>query len=126
LSRFEPRKFDPQKDEDRAYLAGALTAYALGLKAEDVLSGGRGSSAESRARQIAMYLLRASLGMSLSRVARAFGRDRSTVSYACQLIEDLRDDADFDIWVDQLSVGLASVAVLGAAPHDEQGVACAG
>ena len=46
--------FDPRKDEDRAYLAGALTAYALGLKAEDVLSGGRGSPAESRARQVAM------------------------------------------------------------------------
>ena len=36
--------FDPQKDEGRAYLAGALTAYALGLKAEDVMSGGRGLS----------------------------------------------------------------------------------
>ena len=33
--------FDPRKDEDRAYLAGALTAYALGLKPEEVLSGGR-------------------------------------------------------------------------------------
>ena len=119
-------RFNPQKDEDRAYLAGALTAFALGLKAEDVLSGGRGSCAESRARQIAMYLLRAGLGMSLSRVARAFGRDRSTVSHACQVVEDLRDDADFDIWIDQLSVGLSSVAVLGAAPAQAEGVACAG
>ena len=119
-------QFDPRKDEDRAYLAGALTAYALGLKAEDVLGGTRGSSGEARARQIAMYLLRASLGMSLSRVARAFARDRSTVSYACQVIEDLRDDPDFDIWVEQLSVGLASVSMLGAMSSDAEGVACAG
>jgi len=118
--------FDPQKDEDRAYLAGALTAYALGLKAEDVLSGGRGSPAESRARQVAMYLLRASLGMSLSRVARAFTRDRSTVSHACQVIEDLRDDPDFDIWLEQLSVGLSSVAVLGEAPTEDLRIAHAG
>ena len=114
--------FDPQKDEDRAYLAGALTAFALGLKAENLLSGGRGSSAEARGRQIAMYLMRASLGMSLGRVAQAFGRDRSTVSHACQIIEDLRDDPDFDVWVEQLSVGLSSVAVLGETPAEAQGV----
>ena len=40
--------FDPQKDEGRAYLAGALTAYALGLKAEDVMSGGRGALRQRR------------------------------------------------------------------------------
>jgi len=119
--------FNPRKDEDRAYLAGALTAFALGLKVEDLLSGGRGSPAEARARQIAMYLLRASLGMSLGRVAQAFGRDRSTVSHACQVVEDLRDDPDFDIWIDQLSVGLSSVAVLGDVPAEAQGgVRCAG
>lgn len=93
--------FDPQKDQVRAYLAGALTAYALGLKAEDVMSGGRGGSpAEARA--------------------------RSTVSYACQVTEDLRDDPDFDIWVEQLSVGLSSVAVLGEAPAEEIRIAHAG
>lgn len=119
-------RFDPRKDEDRAYLAGALTAFALGLKLEDVLSGGRGSPAESRARHIAMYLLRTGLGMSLGRVARAFNRDRSTVAYACQIIEDLRDDPDFDIWIEQLSVGLSSVVVLGEAPVDREGIACAG
>ena len=118
--------FDPRKDEDRAYLAGALTAYALGLKAEEVLGGGRGSAAESRARQVAMYLLRASLGMSLSRVARAFGRDRSTVAHACHVIEDLRDDPDFDLWVEQLSVGLCSVSVLSGASFDDARIACAG
>ncbi len=91
-----------------------------------MLSGGRGSPAEARARQVAMYLLRASLGMSLSRVARAFGRDRSTVSHACHVIEDLRDDPDFDLWVEQLSVGLCSVSVLGSASFDDARIACAG
>lgn len=118
-------RFDPRKDEDRAYLAGALTAFALGMKTEAVLGGGRGSPAVSRARHIAMYLLRAGLGMSLARVAGAFGRDRSTVAYACQVIEDLRDDPDFDIWIEQLSVGLSSVAVLGEAPDEYAGAACA-
>ncbi|MEZ5947078.1 MAG: helix-turn-helix domain-containing protein [Hyphomonas sp.] len=106
-------EFNPARDDDRAYLAAALTAFALGLKAEDVLRGDRGSKASSRARQIAMYLLRAGLGMSLSRVARTFRRDRTTVSYSCHLIEDMRDDPDFDIWIEQLTVGLTSVAALG-------------
>ncbi len=107
--------FDPQKDEDRAYLAAALTAYALGLRTEAILSRQRRSTAEARARQIAMYLLRTALGMSLSRVARAFDRDRSTVAYACHQIEDQRDDSDFDLWIEQLSVGLSSVVVLDGA-----------
>lgn len=109
-------EFDPQKDEDRAYLAAALTGYALGLKTEAILSLQRRSPAEARGRQIAMYLMRTALGMSLSRVARAFNRDRTTVAHACHLIEDRRDDSDFDLWIEQLSLGLSSVVVLDGAP----------
>lgn len=109
-------KFDPQKDEDRAYLAAALTSYALGLKLEAILSPERGRPIEARARHIAIYLTHVALGMSLARVARAFGRDRSTVAYACHLIEDRRDDSDFDDWLDQLAVGLSSVVLLSEAP----------
>jgi len=42
-------KFDPQKDEDRAYLAAALTAYALGVKLETILSPERGRPIQARA-----------------------------------------------------------------------------
>jgi chromosomal replication initiation ATPase DnaA len=34
--------------------------------------------------------------------ARAFGRDRSTVSYACHRIEDEREDPAFDERLDAL------------------------
>lgn len=50
----------------------------------------------ARARQLAMYLSHVVLGRSLSEIGAAFGRDRTTVSHACALIEDMRDDADFD------------------------------
>ncbi|WDR06424.1 helix-turn-helix domain-containing protein [Devosia rhodophyticola] len=56
----------------------------------------------AQARQLAMYLIHVSLGRSLTEVGRVFGRDRTTVSYACALIEDGRDDARFDAAVDQL------------------------
>jgi hypothetical protein len=34
--------------------------------------------------------------LTMSYGGRGFGRDRTTVLYACHLIEDMRDDADFD------------------------------
>jgi hypothetical protein len=50
------------------------------------------------------------LGMSMTRVAIGFGRDKSTAARACRLVEDYREDPDFDTWIDQLAVGLRSVA----------------
>lgn len=48
------------------------------------------------ARQIAMYLAHVVLGRSLTEIGEAFGRDRTTVSHACALIEDMRDERAFD------------------------------
>ena len=48
------------------------------------------------ARQLAMYLAHVVLGRSLTEIGDAFGRDRTTVSHACGLIEDMRDDPAFD------------------------------
>ncbi len=56
----------------------------------------------ARARQLAMYLTHVVLGQSLTAVGAAFGRDRTTVSYACALIEDMRDDQAFDADVTRL------------------------
>lgn len=50
----------------------------------------------ARARQLAMYLSHVVLGRSLTQIGDAFGRDRTTVSHACAVIEDLRDDRAFD------------------------------
>jgi len=57
-------KFDPQKDEDCAYLAAAATAYALGLKSAILLSSERGRPIEARARNIADDLAHVALGLS--------------------------------------------------------------
>lgn len=56
----------------------------------------RCSLKDARARQLAMYLCHVMLGRSLTEVGIAFQRDRTTVSYACALIEDLREDPAFD------------------------------
>lgn len=101
-----------QKDHDGALLASSLVAYALGLQAEAIMSTARGSPAVAHARHIAMYMTYASLGMSLTRVAEAFDRDRTTVAHGCRLVEARRDDANFDGWLEQLEEGLRSMVPL--------------
>ena len=61
-----------------------------------------------------MYLTHIPFGMSLHRGAVAVGRDRSTVAYACHLIEDRRDDPKVDDMLDQLE------SALRAAPAPRQ------
>ena len=43
-----------------------------------------------------MYVTHVNMGLSMAEVGRGFGRDRTTVMHACHLVEDLRDDAEFD------------------------------
>ena len=90
------------EDVAHARLVTGLVGYALNVPEEEVRAATRRKRNAAFARQVAMYLAHAGLGMSLSRVAYAFGRDRSTVAHACHLVEDKRDDAEFDEWVGAL------------------------
>jgi len=54
------------------------------------------------ARQIAMYLAHTQFSMAMTEVGLAFGRDRTTVSHACNLVEDKRDEETFDLTIAQL------------------------
>jgi chromosomal replication initiation ATPase DnaA len=49
-----------------------------------------------------MYLAHVTFGLTLTTVGREFGRDRTTVSHACALVEDARDNPEFDHTVDVL------------------------
>ncbi len=62
----------------------------------------------AQVRQLGMYLAHTSFGMVMSEVAVGFARDRTTVMYACHLVEDRRDDEDYDAIVSKLEkmVGL--------------------
>lgn len=57
---------------------------------------GRATTGISRVRQIGMYVTHVALGLTMAEVGRGFGRDRTTVQHACHLIEDMRDDQEFD------------------------------
>jgi chromosomal replication initiation ATPase DnaA len=62
-----------------------------------------------------MYLCHVALGRSLQEVGDIFGRDRTTVSYACALMEDMRDDRGFDDAVAALELRIE--AAVGAGDH---------
>lgn len=74
----------------------ALVAREKKLPIRLLTHKSRSRQSVARARQLAMYLSHVVLGRSLNEIGEAFGRDRTTVSYACALIEDLRDDPHFD------------------------------
>lgn len=50
-------------------------------------------------RQIAMYVCHVALRIPMSDIGSAFGRDRTTVSHACHVVEDRRDEPAFDDFV---------------------------
>lgn len=53
----------------------------------------------SHVQQIAMYVCHVVLRLTMADIARGFGRDRTTVGYACARVEDRRDEHAFDTLV---------------------------
>lgn len=73
-----------------------IAAALFNVSGRELRHPGRSSLSVSRVRQIAMYVTHVALGLSMRDVGQGFGRDRTTVLYACHQIEDMRDDAEFD------------------------------
>lgn len=89
-----------------ARLTASVAGFALGVSQEEIMAGDRGSGAVPLGRQVAMYLCHVAFELSLARTARAFGRDRSTVSHACNAVEDRREDPRFELWISGLETML--------------------
>lgn len=51
---------------------------------------------ETHIRHVAIYLLNIGFGISMRRLAKMFNLNRSTIAYACQTVEDRRDDQRYD------------------------------
>ncbi|MEM9963747.1 MAG: helix-turn-helix domain-containing protein [Asticcacaulis sp.] len=86
-----------------------LVAVTTGVSSDQIRTFSRNHARVARARQIAMYLTNISWQWPLVRVGKAFGRDRTTVGHACRLIEDLRDDPQFDAMLERLEASLETV-----------------
>lgn len=83
-----------------AVLVFALTVSglqrALPASREGIASPTRGPARYAFRRQVAIYIAHVDLGLPYRVLAELFGRDRTTVAYACSVIEDRRDRPAFD------------------------------
>ena len=95
---FENRPAGPRDEQILELCEGMIdiTAALFNVSSKEMRKPGRSSLGVSRVRQVAMYVAHVVLRLNMTDIGRAFGRDRTTVLYACHLVEDLRDDTDFD------------------------------
>ena len=102
LSNNHKSKRQGSNNERQQYawnLCGALLSllsvfFQVSLK--ELRSAERGNNHVARIRQFGMYIAHTMFGLSMSEVAYAFGRERTTVKHACHLIEDMRENEKFD------------------------------
>lgn len=73
-----------------------LVACAFGVPVHMLHAASRGNASAALARQCAMYLAHVVCGASYTQIGAAFGRDRTTVAYACRRVEELRERPDMD------------------------------
>ena len=92
LGFFPDAAVQPDRPEPSEALADGLRSNRLETR-----------GAAPLARQVAMYLVHVELGVTQTRIAAAFGRDRSTVGHACLAIEQRRDDPAFDDMMEALA-----------------------
>lgn len=90
-------------------------AFAVGRN--DLCAVTRGRCRVAFARQTGMYLARVALGMTLSDAGLLFGRDRTTASHACRLVEDLRDDPGFDALLEAMEAFVLCSDVRSGSAH---------
>lgn len=88
-----------------------ITAALFNVSGKELRQAGKTTLDVSRVRQIAMYVAHVVLGLTMSHVGRGFGRDRTTVMHACHLVEDMRDDPEFDRYV--ATTERVAIAVFG-------------
>ncbi len=102
------------KKQQALALAMHLVSITYSVPIHELKAATRRKADIAFARQVAMYLAHVGIGLNLTQVAKSFERDRSTAAHACRLVEDLRDDAEFDGLIDLLERTLKS---LTAAPE---------
>jgi len=85
----------------------SVVAAVFEVDARELQARSRGSARTAFARQVAMYLAHVACGISLTDVGALFGRDRTTMSHACSLVEDKRDDPDLDCRLEHLEQAIA-------------------
>ncbi|MEO1042155.1 MAG: helix-turn-helix domain-containing protein [Pseudomonadota bacterium] len=83
-----------------------VTSRKFSVSRAALLAKSRSQTDIAFARQVAMYLVHVVFGLSFRDTGDAFRRERTTVAYACSLVEDKRDDVAFDRQLDAIEESL--------------------
>ncbi|MCT4654861.1 MAG: chromosomal replication initiator DnaA [Cohaesibacter sp.] len=95
-----------------------LVARTFRLPKTALHSATRSRQPVAFARQIAMYLGHVCLSYRLRDVARHYRRDRTTISYACRVIEERREDENMELLLSSLESALETMKVLEPSPYN--------
>lgn len=90
-----------------------LLSVLFEVDSKQLRSSKRTKKPIARVRQIGMYVAHVTFGMRMAEVGAGFGRDKSTILYACHLIEDMRDDEEFDMIVARVEKILTAAFAFG-------------
>ncbi len=104
-----------------ATFVNQMVASAFELPSERLLRYDRGNAKATRARQISIYLMHTGLSFSLSTISRIYKKDRTTIGYACRVIEDLRDSPAFDDRILELEQTISTVLKLASYTPEKGG-----
>ena len=99
-----------------------LVAMATGVSLRALTRDKRDTAQVMLARHMAMYLLHVVFSCPLTGVGRLFNRDRTTAAYACQRIEERRDDPAFDAFLHDLELAVSALdsAVQIRTKHEQE------
>lgn len=102
-------RFRRLRQDQEAFAVARAVSRSRHVTMRALLGRGRGDAATAATRQLAMYLVHVLLGRPQDIVGQLFGRDASTVSHACRVIEDLRDNPPLEVEIEAIEHSLVSV-----------------
>ena len=89
-----------------------LVARTFRMPRSALHAGTRCRKAVAFARQVAMYLCHVCLSYPLKDVAGHYSRDRTTVAYACGVVEDRREEEEIELLLNSLESALETMMLI--------------
>ena len=89
-----------------------LVARTYRIPRSALYAGTRCRKSIAFARQVSMYLGHVCLSFPLKDIARHYQRDRTTVAYACRVVEDRREEEETELLLSSLESALQTMMMI--------------
>lgn len=81
----------------------STVSKSTGIAPTQIVSANKGAPYVARCRALVAYILSTEMQLTDAQIGKLLSRDRSTVSHAVTVIENLREITDFDNWLDDFT-----------------------